>query len=99
PASFRDQADPAALAGRQARLAPRGALADPSLEDRRLARARGLRSFRRLVHRPPRPAPHPSLRGLGRTPFTQGLRVPAGVSRYTRTLKESVVSSKETRCY
>ena len=40
---------------------------------RELARARDVRLLRHRVHRPPRPAPHPAARGLGRLAAAQGL--------------------------
>src|SRR5262249_39741582 len=45
-------------------------------------RARGLRSRRRLVCGPSRPAPHPDFGRLGWPPAAQGLRVPAGIPRH-----------------
>ena len=38
------------------------------------------------LHRPSRPAPHLAVRGLGRASAAQGLRVPAGISRHSRTV-------------
>ena len=59
---------------------------DVAVADGRLARARGLRPVRRLVHRPPRPDAHPAVRRLGRPSAAQGLRVSAGIPRHPRPL-------------
>ena len=72
-APLRHQGDIAALEGQQARRIARSAVGDITVEDRRVARTRGLRPFRRLVHRPSRFDPHPARRRLGRASVAEGL--------------------------
>jgi hypothetical protein len=64
----------------------RSAVGGGSVANGRLARARGLRPERRLVHRASGPDAHFAGRRLGWSPAPERLRVPAGISRHPRSL-------------